>query len=78
VFIGGIGRSQKGTQLVRAIVSMARELGMETIAEGIETGEQLSDLQSLLVGYGQGFLLSRPLDVVAAEAVLANLEKGQR
>jgi EAL domain-containing protein (putative c-di-GMP-specific phosphodiesterase class I) len=76
VFIGEMGRSQEGAQLVRAIVSMRRELGMETIAEGSETGEQLSDLQSLLVGYGQGFLLSRPLDVGAAETVLANLEKG--
>lgn len=69
-FIGEMGRNRKGLALVRAIVSMARELGMETIAEGIETGEQLNELKGLLCGFGQGFLLSHPLDADAAGKVL--------
>ena len=38
---------------------------MATVAEGIETGEQLNELKGLLCGFGQGFLLSRPLDAAA-------------
>ena len=70
-FISEMQKNRKGLGLVRAIVSMARELGMDTIAEGIETSEQLSELKGLLCGYGQGFLLSVPLDSESAEAVLA-------
>ncbi len=70
-FIDEMRRNRKGLGLVRAIVSMARELGMETIAEGIETGEQLSELKGLLCGFGQGYLLSHPLDAEAAGQVLS-------
>jgi EAL domain-containing protein (putative c-di-GMP-specific phosphodiesterase class I) len=73
-FIDGMGKDRKGTKLIRAIVSMTRELDMETIAEGIETSEQLSELQSLLCTFGQGFFLSRPLDKESAEKVLAKQE----
>jgi len=70
-FIDGMGKDRKGTELIRAIVSMTRELGMEAIAEGIETDEQLCELKSLLCTFGQGFFLSRPLDKESAEKVLA-------
>jgi diguanylate cyclase (GGDEF)-like protein len=69
-FVDEIGKSQRGLELVRAIVSMARELGMEAIAEGIETSEQLKELQSLSCHLGQGFLLSKPLDKDSAEKIL--------
>ncbi len=70
-FISEMRRNRKGLGLVRAIVSMARELGMDTIAEGIETGEQLNELKGLLCGYGQGFLLSQPLDAASIGQMLA-------
>jgi diguanylate cyclase (GGDEF)-like protein len=73
-FVDEIGKSRKGVELVRAIVSMARELGMEAIAEGIETDEQLSELKSLSCNFGQGFLLSRPLDKDSAEKILASYD----
>ena len=69
-FIKGLGESQRGTKLIRAIVSMARELGMETIAEGIETAKQLSELKTLSCNLGQGFHLSRPLDKESMEKLL--------
>ncbi len=69
-FIDEIGKSRRGIELIRAIVSMARELGMEAIAEGIETNEQLDQLKELSCPLGQGFLLSKPLDKQAAERVL--------
>lgn len=74
-FIDGIGKDRKGTELIRAIVSMTRELGMEAIAEGIETSEQLNELKGLLCSLGQGFLLSKPLNKESAEKVLAEWEK---
>jgi diguanylate cyclase (GGDEF)-like protein len=73
-FIEGMGKGRKGTELIRAIVSMTRELEMEATAEGIETSEQLDELKSLLCNFGQGFLLSRPLDRESAEKVLAEWE----
>ena len=54
---------------------MTRELEMEATAEGIETDEQLSELKNLLCTFGQGFLLSKPLDKESAEKILA--EKSQ-
>jgi diguanylate cyclase (GGDEF)-like protein len=70
-FIDEMGKGRRGTELIRAIVSMTRELGMETIAEGIETGQQFNELRGLSCNFGQGFLLSKPLDKEAAEQILA-------
>ncbi len=71
-FIHQMGKDPKGLGLVRAIVSMGHELAIETIAEGIETVEQLNELKDLSCGFGQGFLLSRPLDAISAENILAS------
>jgi diguanylate cyclase (GGDEF)-like protein len=69
-FVDEIGKSRRGIELIRAIVSMARELGMEAIAEGIETGEQFNQLKDLSCHLGQGYLMSRPLDKESAEEIL--------
>ena len=74
-FIEGMGKGSGTTDLIRAIVSMSRELGIEIIAEGIETGEQLEELKELLFDFGQGYLFSKPLDVESAGKVLAKQEK---
>ena len=76
-FVHELGKSRRGTELVRAIVSMARELGMETIAEGIETKKQLSTLQTLFCSYGQGYLLSEPFEPTTIEKILTNQVVGQ-
>jgi EAL domain-containing protein (putative c-di-GMP-specific phosphodiesterase class I) len=47
--------------LVRAVIAMAHDLGMEAVAEGIETPEQLHDLKQFGCNYGQGYLLSHPI-----------------
>jgi len=73
-FIDEMGKSQRGVELVRAIVSMARELGMEAIAEGIETDEQFKELQSLSCHLGQGFFLSKPLDKDSVATALEQRE----
>ena len=66
---------ETGMAIIRAIVSMTRELGIEIIAEGIETSEQLRELKELLCEFGQGYLFSEPLDVESAGKVLAKQEK---
>ncbi|HEU4768106.1 MAG TPA: EAL domain-containing protein, partial [Pyrinomonadaceae bacterium] len=53
--------------IVRTISTLARNLGMEVIAEGIETEEQYQQLRTLGCEYGQGYLFSQP---VGTEAVL--------
>ncbi|MGH8025545.1 MAG: putative bifunctional diguanylate cyclase/phosphodiesterase, partial [Pseudoxanthomonas sp.] len=57
--IGGEGRPES-LALVRAILALAKTLGIETIAEGVETDEQRQALIDLGCSYGQGYLLGRP------------------
>jgi EAL domain-containing protein (putative c-di-GMP-specific phosphodiesterase class I) len=65
-FIRDIGVSGKSTDIIRAMVSMAHDLGIETIAEGVETEEQYHILQEMNCPFGQGFLMSKPLDSISA------------
>jgi diguanylate cyclase (GGDEF)-like protein len=60
-FVSGLGTGQDDTALVATIVSMAGSLGLEVVAEGIETEEQLRRLRDLGCDRAQGFLLARPL-----------------
>jgi diguanylate cyclase len=59
--------------VLAAILKMARALGLRTVAEGIETREQLAQLQALGCDLGQGYFLARPMD---AELVPAFLDPG--
>jgi EAL domain-containing protein (putative c-di-GMP-specific phosphodiesterase class I) len=43
------------------MISMAKGLGLESIAEGVETREQESLLKAMNCNYGQGYLFSRPI-----------------
>ncbi len=60
-FVMNIGAARDLMAVLNAIVELAHDLGIETVAEGIETIEQLVSLQTLNCDYGQGFYLSRPL-----------------
>ncbi|KTQ96375.1 hypothetical protein NS365_23375, partial [Aureimonas ureilytica] len=64
------GEDVGSAAIVRAVLSMARELGIDTTAEGIEDETQLQRLTELGCGTAQGFLLGRPLDERAVEALL--------
>ena len=57
-------------EILRAILTLARGLGLEVIAEGVETDEQLSHLLALGCGLAQGYLFSRPVDGEIARALL--------
>jgi diguanylate cyclase (GGDEF)-like protein/PAS domain S-box-containing protein len=58
-------------EIVRTITSLAHTLGMDVTAEGIELETQLLLLEDLDCEFGQGYFFSYPLDVAAADALLA-------
>ncbi|HUP30390.1 MAG TPA: EAL domain-containing protein, partial [Usitatibacter sp.] len=57
--------------IVTAIVAMARSLGVDVVAEGVETEEQLAELQRLGCHRAQGYLLARPMPAAAITRLLA-------
>jgi EAL domain-containing protein (putative c-di-GMP-specific phosphodiesterase class I)/methanogenic corrinoid protein MtbC1 len=67
-FIGGLGGQSQDAMLVSAILPMSRALGLEVVAEGVETDTQLAHLSSLGCRLAQGYLFARPssLDEVRA------------
>ena len=71
-FVNSIGDNIEKLGIVRAIVTLAHNLGMDTIAEGIETVNQLAQLKALKCEYGQGFYLSKPLDKKILENLIAS------
>ncbi|WP_304561388.1 putative bifunctional diguanylate cyclase/phosphodiesterase [Sphingomonas immobilis] len=71
-FVTGMLADRDKVAIVRAILSLAQALGMETTAEGIETNELAQTLTALGCTYGQGFAYARPLEFDAAYALLEN------
>ncbi len=69
-FVMTLERDPKSQELVRTIIMLGKNLGLELVAEGVETREQLAHLRALDCDQGQGYLLSRPLPPIAAELVL--------
>ncbi|MGA3039942.1 MAG: EAL domain-containing protein [Bryobacteraceae bacterium] len=55
---------------IRAILSLAENLGMQVVAEGIEKKEQLTELQSLRCDYGQGYYFSPPIEQEALSELI--------
>ena len=65
-------------EIVRTIIMLARNLGLDVVAEGVETTEQLAYLQALDCEYAQGFLFSKPLDPNMVENTLKEMLRDQR
>jgi diguanylate cyclase (GGDEF)-like protein len=70
-FVEYLNSPGRNVDLVRAIVLMASGLGLDVIAEGVETAEQRSQLQLLGCGFGQGYFFSRPLTPADAEEFIS-------
>jgi cyclic di-GMP phosphodiesterase Gmr len=70
-FITPIGKSDKANALVRAMVSVAKELQLQVVAEGVETIEQADYLKQLGVGYVQGWLYAPAMAVERCDAWFA-------
>ena len=69
-FVGQTNDNNENTEIVRTIVMLARNLGMEVIAEGIQTEEQLLKLLLLGCDYGQGYFFCQPADARTIEDLL--------
>ncbi|HEX5110910.1 MAG TPA: EAL domain-containing protein [Vicinamibacterales bacterium] len=63
--------TQDSGEIVRAIVGLAHNLGLDVIAEGVETVEQLEELRALGCEFGQGYLFSKPVKGCDVDALLA-------
>ena len=73
-FISG-GDVEQGLAIVETIVTLAKKLGVEVTAEGVETAEQLALVRRLNCESGQGYFFSSPLD---SEAALALIEAARQ
>jgi diguanylate cyclase (GGDEF)-like protein len=67
-FVAEMTRDEKAAEIVRAILAIAKALGLHVVAEGTETREEVEALRAMGVEYAQGYFFSRPL---GAEAALA-------
>lgn len=72
-FISRLGSKNKGMEIVQTILSLAHNLGMKVVAEGVETDEQFSELTAMDCEYMQGFLFSEAVDNLEAGALLKKL-----
>ncbi|MFN6562306.1 MAG: putative bifunctional diguanylate cyclase/phosphodiesterase [Nostoc sp. ChiSLP01] len=69
-FISSINTNSRDLEIVEILVTLAHKLGVDVLAEGIETKEQLVLLRKLNCEYGQGHFFSVPLNISAAEALI--------
>jgi diguanylate cyclase (GGDEF)-like protein/PAS domain S-box-containing protein len=65
------GEPSEGQELARTVVQLGHSLGLDTVAEGIETEAELSALKQLGCETGQGFYFSRPVSAEEVERLLA-------
>ncbi len=71
-FVQGIATDSDSRRIVRSILELARSLGVNVVAEGIEDTAQLEELKSLDCPCGQGFLFARPMEPAAVHALVAS------
>jgi len=63
----------KNAEIVKTILTLARNLGMDVVAEGVETREQVLQLTGLNCEYVQGYLLSKPIDGRAMRELISEI-----
>jgi len=74
-FVSQIRPSGENSELVRTMVTLGQNLGLDVIAEGVETKHQLIQLRKIGCKYGQGYYFSEPLDSEAATALVASVPR---
>ncbi len=70
-FISKMNEHKQRHDIVEAITNLAHGLGLQVIAEGVQTPEQVARLRDMGCAYGQGYMFSRPLDADYARALIA-------
>jgi diguanylate cyclase (GGDEF)-like protein/PAS domain S-box-containing protein len=76
-FITSADSDLEKLEITRTVIGLAWNLGMNVVAEGIETDRQMAQLKLLKCEQGQGFLFSEPLSRVAAATLLEELSSPQ-
>jgi diguanylate cyclase (GGDEF)-like protein/PAS domain S-box-containing protein len=71
-FVAKIGEPGESLEILNAIFALARNLHIEVIAEGVETERQLSELVAMGCTLAQGYLFSRPVDLMTAHRFLSD------
>lgn len=71
-FIGNISDDRESLEIVEAIVTLAHQLKMDVVAEGVETLMHFNQLRTLGIEFGQGYFFAKPLDAESAEAFIRN------
>ncbi len=72
-FVADMSGNNENSEIVRTILMLARNLGMDVVAEGVETHEQLSLLRESFCEYGQGFFFCKPVPAAEAGRLLAQV-----
>jgi len=75
-FVSDMEKDTDKAEITRTIVTLAHTLGLEVIAEGIETEEQYASLKQMGCGYGQGYYFSIPVNAEAARDLVAVHSQG--
>ncbi len=70
-FVSRMGYESEDAHIVQTIIMLGHNLGMDIVAEGVETQEQLDRLRSLGCEYGQGYFFSKPLSADAMRMMIA-------
>lgn len=70
-FVDAIGRGGAGGQVVSVVIELAKSLGLEVVAEGVETEAQAHFLREHGVQYAQGWLFGRPNSIPALRELIA-------
>ncbi len=76
-FVNDLTVDPADCELVNASILMAHGLGLEVVAEGVETEDQLSQLRDMQCEYAQGYLFSRPINVDAFTDLLRYHSKAE-
>ena len=69
-FVSRMEDSSENAEIVKTIINLGHNLGMDVVAEGTETAEQCDRLRDLHCEYGQGYFFAKPLPSKEAEALL--------
>jgi EAL domain-containing protein (putative c-di-GMP-specific phosphodiesterase class I) len=70
-FVTSIVNDKENIEIVRTILMLAENLGMDVVAEGVETQEQMSILRQLFCHSGQGFFFSKSMNVTQVEQMIS-------
>ena len=77
-FVRKIEKNEKVRKIIRAVVDMSHSIGIEVVAEGVETKEQLDYLKGIGCDYIQGYYFSRPLPEQDFETMLNQADKAEK